>query len=116
MADVELSIKIPEEYYKSIKDDAKKFLSKGMKVPSLYEIVIKGTPLPKGHISSTSKDEQTTLNDALDNIRAEIADLDDADYDYEGYYKAVTDALQIIDKYKTESLDARSRKNDDLER
>ena len=39
----------------------------------------------------------------LDKIRAEIADLDDADYDYEGYYKAVTDALQIIDKYKTES-------------
>ncbi len=49
MADIELVIKIPEEYYKSIKDDAKKFLSKGMKVPSLYEKVIKGTPLPKGH-------------------------------------------------------------------
>ena len=39
----------------------------------------------------------------LDKIRAEIADLDDADYDYEGYYKAVTDALKIIDKYKAES-------------
>ena len=38
----------------------------------------------------------------LDKIRTEIADLDDADYDYEGYYKAVTDALQIIDKYKAE--------------
>ena len=36
----------------------------------------------------------------LDKIRAEIADLDDADYDYEGYYKAVTDAVKIIDKYK----------------
>ena len=42
-------------------------------------------------------------NEILDKIRAEIADLDDTDYDYEGYYKAVTDALQIIDKYKTES-------------
>jgi hypothetical protein len=41
--------------------------------------------------------------DVLDKIRAEIADLDDADYDYEGYYKAVTDALQIIDKYKAEN-------------
>ncbi len=41
----------------------------------------------------------------LNQIRAEIADLDDVDYDYEGYYKAVTDALQIIDKYKTESED-----------
>ena len=41
-------------------------------------------------------------NEVLDKIRAEIADLDDADYDYEGYYKAVTDALQIIDKYKAE--------------
>ena len=39
----------------------------------------------------------------LDKVRAEIADLDDADYDYEGYYKAITDALQIIDKYKVES-------------
>jgi hypothetical protein len=38
--------------------------------------------------------------EVLDKIRADIADLDDADYDYEGYYKAVTDALQIIDKYK----------------
>ena len=36
----------------------------------------------------------------LEQIRAEIADLDDADYDYEGYYKAVTDALQIVDKYR----------------
>ena len=35
----------------------------------------------------------------LDKIRVEIEDLDDTDYDYEGYYKAVTDALQIIDKY-----------------
>ena len=40
--------------------------------------------------------------DKLDKIRAEIADLDDADYDYEGYYKAVTDAVKIIDKYKEE--------------
>ena len=39
----------------------------------------------------------------LDKIRAEIAVLDDADYDFEGYYKAVTDALKIIDKYKAES-------------
>ena len=39
----------------------------------------------------------------LDKIRAEIAVLDDADYDYEGYYKAVTDAVEIIDKYKAES-------------
>ena len=42
-------------------------------------------------------------NEVLDKIRAEIADLDDTNYDYEGYYKAVTDALQIIDKYKAES-------------
>ena len=42
----------------------------------------------------------------LDKVRVEIADLDDTDYDYEGYYKAVTDALQIIDKYKAESEDA----------
>jgi len=38
--------------------------------------------------------------DILDKIRAEIAVLDDADYDYEGYYKAITDAVKIIDKYK----------------
>lgn len=38
----------------------------------------------------------------LDKIRAEIAVLDDAYYDYEGYYKAVTDAVKIIDKYREE--------------
>jgi len=38
----------------------------------------------------------------LEQIRAEIADLDDAEYEFEGYYKAVNDALQIIDKYKGE--------------
>ena len=36
----------------------------------------------------------------LDKIRDEILKLDDVEYDFEGYYKAVTDALQIIDKYK----------------
>lgn len=41
--------------------------------------------------------------DMLDKIRAEILVLDDADYDFEGYYKAVTDALKIIDKYKAET-------------
>ena len=43
--------------------------------------------------------------EVLDKIRAEIADLDDADYDYEGYYKAVTDAVKIIDKYRAEVRD-----------
>ena len=43
--------------------------------------------------------------EVLDKIRAEILVLDDADYDYEGYYKAVTDALKIVDKYKAESGD-----------
>ena len=38
--------------------------------------------------------------DVLDKIRVEIADLDDAEYEFEGYYKAVTDALQIVDKYR----------------
>ena len=47
--------------------------------------------------------ENYISNSVLDKIRAEIADLDDTDYDFEGYYKAVTDALQIIDKYKAES-------------
>ena len=71
-----------------------------------------------GHISGAIEDEReldgnemrdlveflTTLNkeSIIDKIRAEIADLDDADYDYEGYYKAITDALQIIDKYKVD--------------
>jgi hypothetical protein len=41
----------------------------------------------------------------LDKIRAEIADLDDVDHDFEGYYKAVMDALKIIDKYIAESED-----------
>ena len=71
-----------------------------------------------GHISGAIEDDReldgnetrdlveflTTLNkeSIIDKVRAEIADLDDADYDYEGYYKAITDALKIIDKYKAE--------------
>ena len=43
------------------------------------------------------------VNAVLDKIRGEILVLDDANYDFEGYYKAVTDALKIIDKYKAES-------------
>jgi hypothetical protein len=38
----------------------------------------------------------------LDKIRAETVLLDYADFDFEGYYKAVTDVLKIIDKYKAE--------------
>lgn len=41
--------------------------------------------------------------EVLQEIRAEIADLDDADYDYEGYYKAVCDALDVIDKHLNKS-------------
>lgn len=54
--------------------------------------------------SDTVRDfRKKSKTDVLDKIRAEIADLDDADYDYEGYYKAVAGALKIIDKYKGES-------------
>lgn len=47
--------------------------------------------------------ERLAQKSILDKIRAEILVLDDADYDYEGYYKAVTDALKIIDRYRSES-------------
>ena len=40
--------------------------------------------------------------EVLDNIRAEILTLDDVEYDFDGYCKAIADALQIIDKYKIE--------------
>lgn len=40
--------------------------------------------------------------DVLDKIRVEIADL--GDVANEGYYKAVTDTLQIIDKYNEHPL------------
>lgn len=42
-------------------------------------------------------------NDVLDKIRDEISDLDDK-YEFAGYYKAVNDALQIIDKYMIEGV------------
>ena len=45
-------------------------------------------------------EQEPRVNDVLDKIRAEIANLDDAEYEFEGYYKAVNDALQIIDKYR----------------
>ena len=60
----------------------------------------------KGAITDKDCDRLITAldnMDVLDKIRAEITALDDADYDYEGYYKAVTDAVKIIDKYKAES-------------
>lgn len=41
--------------------------------------------------------------DIINKIRDEISELIAIDYDFEGYYKAVTDALEIIDKYKSES-------------
>lgn len=37
-------------------------------------------------------------------IREEIAQLDDVDYDFEGYYKAVNDCLKIIDKHLSKPL------------
>lgn len=47
---VELVIKISEEEYKNIKNDAKKFSSmSSYKVPPLYKAVNEGTPLPKHH-------------------------------------------------------------------
>lgn len=57
-------------------------------------------------MTSPKVDNATTDDAVLDKIRAEIADLDDAEYEFEGYYKAVNDALQIIDKYREEQIDA----------
>ncbi len=67
-----------------------------------------GTPL-ETHDEEVIKETVESIwgkppyTEVLDKIRAEILVLDDADYDYDGYYKAVTDALAIIDKYKEES-------------
>ncbi len=71
-------------------------------------------------ISSASKDEQTTLNDALEKIRTEVEkfeylNIEDGSDGYDKYIEQY-EVLKIIDEYKAESLDARSRKNDDLER
>jgi len=57
------------------------------------------------NISTKENIKALEQESVLDKIRAEIADLDDVDYDFEGYYKAVMDALKIIDKYKAESGD-----------
>lgn len=46
---------------------------------------------------------QDRINEVLDKIWAEIADLDDTECEFEGYYKAVNDVLQIIDKYKEDT-------------
>lgn len=69
---MKLIIDIPEEVYK-------RMINGDLPIYMAYKYVKNGTP--------------------LDDIKAEIANLDDADYDYEGYYKAVTDAVEIIDKY-----------------
>ena len=46
MANIELVIKIPEKFYKHIKNDNEYYLEDG---EELYTIVNNGTPLPKGH-------------------------------------------------------------------
>lgn len=56
-------------------------------------------------VVETIEMEIATISD-IEQIRDEIADLDDAEYEFEGYYKAVNDALQIIDKYREEQTDA----------
>lgn len=82
---VKLIIEIPKPMYESVQN--------GTYCGTLYEELKNGIPLDENK------------GEWLDKIRAEILVLDDADYDYEGYYKAVTDALHIIDKYKAESED-----------
>lgn len=78
-------------------------------VKEYIETVDDKSPLAKAIANGTPYETVTEFADrcrecgrekVLDKIRAEIADLDDADYDYEGYYKAVTDAVKIIDKYR----------------
>ena len=69
MADIELVIKIPEEDYKSIKDDVKKFLSMpSHKVPVLYEAVNNGTPLPKGHGRLGDLDALRDIEELIENL------------------------------------------------
>ena len=70
-----------------------------------------------------SKDEQNLdmkQETILDKIRAEIEKLEYLNIEdgSDGYDKYIEqyEVLKIIDEYKTESLDARSRENDDLER
>jgi hypothetical protein len=83
-------------------DDFNKWCKDGRLQGSLFAVdVIKDMP----SVTPQQKTGRWIGADVFDKIRAEIADLDDADYDYEGYYNAVTDVLQIIDKYKAESED-----------
>lgn len=38
-------------------------------------------------------------NELLDRIKAEIEELDNAEHDFEGYYQAISECLEIIDKH-----------------
>ena len=46
---MQILIDISEEEYKDIKKDVKKFRKRNMVVPSLYEVIENGKPLPKEH-------------------------------------------------------------------
>lgn len=73
---MKIVIDVPEEIY----ERCRKYILHCGEAEVLEGAVANGTPLEK--------------------IRDEILKLDDPDYDFEGYYKAVTDALTIIDKYR----------------
>lgn len=90
---MKLTIDIPEQIYLNSKAD----LLCGEDI--LVKAIKNGIP-HENVTEFADRCRECGREKVLDKIRAEIADLDNADYDYEGYYKAVTDALQIIDKYK----------------
>ena len=86
---MQIVIDIPEDVYVRLFENG---------VPtSLADGIVMERAIRKGIPLSEVK------TDILDKIRAKILVLDDTDYDFEGYYKVVTDALKIIDKYNAES-------------
>ena len=58
---------------------------------------IKANSFYEGYRKATEQ-----ANDCIEKMRAEIEDLDNPEYEFEGYYSGVTDALAVIDKYTLE--------------
>ncbi len=82
-----IMISIDDREYKQIKEDAEKFRSKGMVVPSLYKIIESGMPLPEEYGDLVDRD---AINNRFNAIYDELEALSN-----KPTYKELLDKLSM---------------------
>ena len=99
MADIELIIKMPEEVYESIQDND----YCGISNSDMYNAIVNGTPLPKGHGRLIDAD---ALDRDLENAKVNLGDaLSEAFDDGLTWASEVTSKLLTIIEADKESED-----------